>query len=1549
MELQQPEPIESVVSRLNLDGNNDNNNQNANAPVERVMSVQQQVENYLNPRVLSGQFDSVWMVRYDIYLKRYPKRSQPPEPQWELGKMLYVGGNAGDTEADIRARAPVIIEKKWQLLSIQGTEVEIPFVDLHIGYNERFDAGNQEQWLQFGEVTDITNVAGFDDIPALGKSWKLKLWEELNEIEFKLQEGKCWVDYLEQKLCRKLRKHLTRPKLEQSLKEVTGKTEKYTNNDIISWIKHHRYAVTLLCLDPSYRVITEFYPPQDWNRHGQQTLCYILNNDHIYPLENTLFIKSLTNGHTRNALEWELLDDKYKFNHRSNFGNFDHVDPKDEEKEFIHGMCGVTSVNDETKKKDVIIYDKDDMRWTDAMRDILHGTGYAPEMIRPHNKSFIHPLSNQLYMESSDFYRKKNITDFAFEKYGYLNYKHQNQTIAKTATTIFEQEFGYIKKSRHTKLATRLLDDFGTRPITGQFNDLWNDTTNYSGNESIDDMFNEYSYLETIKNYHIDISKCYATGTVDIVGNCHLPWYTVMDNMEPFKPIKKGTNFKCGLYLVEEFIHQPSNIVLETQWMPYFEVQRHVEKGNLKQEQIKIQYLSKYWVDGQVLSNYVRYLFKEFPHGMANTLFHHFYGSFNTKRKKDNYAFLTQSRNVALAYHKEYMGQVTFEPISYHGTSERDKQPDCWLVERKINERVDMDNIGLYTCILGAGRMKLLELVESLINNVKNVNIHAVRVDSIYAQVSRDTQTMERMEQWINNYASLPPNLMENLYKYSDTIVNDWKHSKDGESSEETKEEPKEQQQRDTYNITEFIQSNPNDKPTEKQPPIKDNIDTKYAPNIFDTIGFGTPYGKWKNLSDDVRRKIRSIINEHNDKIRNDDYAVWDKPLYLQLLEAIPYRIESNWNPPSKKVILRTETIDINNYDLNLMEMKPFDKTVDYSDKNILLQGRAGSRKTGLLVDYANKWVDNKKQVKAVACTNVARQNMKERGVKTEKVETIASLLGWTGGDYTRQTGNNFDLLSVDEWSMISDDTWYKIAVKLQQAEAKIHAAGDYLQCVPVEGEVKYNIIKTQFLKELLGEDGVLLEKKYETEYDENGNKYEPRCDEKIMAIVDYLVDEKNKENRLPDILFMPKYKTLWVDGKTAVADSMITQRVAKAEELNDKVNKSGIIVDSRVICNKNDKKLDVWNGERYIIMEVLKNSYKVYKWEPNPKKRHKPSENDIKEIPQGYVSLANAETTYKHQGLTLYEDYIIFQPHLMNMQEFITALTRGKKLKQIKIANKSKLENKQFIDMYAIDYHVEKKVKKRLKPFNLYLIVEHLNENFNTNPITEEEIERNGMIYHHIEDNLKEKTLSITNSDVSINYENAKDRKEKMKQVLLAQSDLIDSYIDNTTEHVYNLSDRAYIGITENDVDDRFHEHKERRDCATRSFMFNYSTTTKLGTFLAVSKEDNAIEKAHIDDYEKFSGYRVWNDRDNNYKVDLSSVSSHSSTKSKGTETIDFSNKFQYHEYEKGEEKYYYIKVGNSTKKARYGKRYTKAQALENIKKIRRQLLKNDFPLASQ
>ena len=256
---------------------------------------------------------------------------------------------------------------------------------------------------------------------------------------------------------------------------------------------------------------------------------------------------------------------------------------------------------------------------------------------------------------------------------------------------------------------------------------------------TIEDKFENYN------RFHYDKRKCYATATVEILKHHELPIFSIFDNVEQYKPpspnleLNEIKPLKCGLYLVNEFVISRYNkdFVVQTQWMPHFEVQYYLDNDYFNHDQIALQYQAHEYLSGEVLSNFVKFLFETFGEKYGNMLWHHFYGAFATKRIKKSNAFITTDFPLALAYFNEHYSEVSIKPIN--------DEEKLWLVQRKLNERLEMDNLGLYTCVMGGGRMQLLEMLETIWIPFR-MELVGVRTDSIYLHVDDTTENDEAIE-----------------------------------------------------------------------------------------------------------------------------------------------------------------------------------------------------------------------------------------------------------------------------------------------------------------------------------------------------------------------------------------------------------------------------------------------------------------------------------------------------------------------------------------------------------------------------------------------------------------------------------------------------------------------------------------------------------------------------------------------------------------------------------------------------------------------------------
>jgi hypothetical protein len=157
----------------------------------------------------------------------------------------------------------------------------------------------------------------------------------------------------------------------------------------------------------------------------------------------------------------------------------------------------------------------------------------------------------------------------------------------------------------------------------------------------------------------------------------------------------------------------------------------------------------------------------------------------------------------------------------------------------------------------------------------------------------------------------------------------------------------------------------------------------------------------------------------------------------------------------------------------------------------------------------------------------------------------------------------------------------------------------------------------------------------------------------------------------------------------------------------------------------------------------------------------------------------------------------------------------------------------------------------------------------------------------------------------------------------------------------------RAYIGITSHTLANRLDEHKtDTSQCKCKDFQWDNCVIELIGQFIAISADDNGIEMSYIQDYNKFSDWNIVNYRHNNYNVNINSTNDIGKST---IETVDLSDKFTIRESKDKDGSYFYYVENKSQRKARYGKTFTREQALATISKKREDSLKKYYPNVSK
>jgi len=322
----------------------------------------------------------------------------------------------------------------------------------------------------------------------------------------------------------------------------------------------------------------------------------------------------------------------------------------------------------------------------------------------------------------------------------------------------------------------------------------------------------------------------------------------------------------------------------------------------------------------------------------------------------------------------------------------------------------------------------------------------------------------------------------------------------------------------------------------------------------------------------------------------------------------------------------------------------------------LLLQGNAGNGKTWVAMNIIKQYGT---RVKVLAPTNKAALNI---GGNTIHLFLKMSEEGKVSSKLLNIIRDNYDLIVVDEISMIDADMWRRLCLLKQQANVKFLLLGDDKQCPPVE---------VDGLDSYFNHPAV----RYLTNNQRNTLTIRKRYDEELYNMLQDVNDIDTKR-----FLFKETQVNICYYNDTAIfINKMWNDRLRTPTSLfipmnedDDKSQDMYVYEGLPVIAmkNKRDKEGIVWaNSEKFYVCHFDNENIVLMTERPNDNGIKEPYVIDvaIDDFKHNFY-LNYCCTTHKMQGETLTENFTIYDWKNMDTKLKYTALSRAKKPDQVYI-----------------------------------------------------------------------------------------------------------------------------------------------------------------------------------------------------------------------------------------------------------------------------------------
>jgi len=334
-------------------------------------------------------------------------------------------------------------------------------------------------------------------------------------------------------------------------------------------------------------------------------------------------------------------------------------------------------------------------------------------------------------------------------------------------------------------------------------------------------------------------------------------------------------------------------------------------------------------------------------------------------------------------------------------------------------------------------------------------------------------------------------------------------------------------------------------------------------------------------------------------------------------------------------------------------------KKVLDEEGGLLLQGNAGNGKTWVAMNIIKEYA---KRVKVLAPTNKAALNIRGNTIHSFLKMTEEGKISKKFLDIIR---DSYDLIVVDEISMIDKEMWRRLCLLKQQTKIKFLLLGDDKQCPPVEVDGLESYFNHPAVRYLTNNqrNTLTVRKRYDKElYDMLKNVDKVDVKKFIYKDTEVNICYTNDTRVYINKMWNDKLKTEDAILISANPDDYESQDIYLYEGLP--------VIATRT---KRDKQEGIlWaNSEKYWVSGYDDKNIVLWTERPNEngEKEDYVIDVEIDEFRNNFY-MNYCCTTHKMQGETLTDNFTIYDWDKMTTKLRYTALSRAKKPDQVYISN---------------------------------------------------------------------------------------------------------------------------------------------------------------------------------------------------------------------------------------------------------------------------------------
>lgn len=463
----------------------------------------------------------------------------------------------------------------------------------------------------------------------------------------------------------------------ESLVKFFGKdcqTEGVNTDQVIEWAKSIGY-VNVYALDPYMQTFKTYHTEAD---HHSLALCFIINNDHAYPIIDPNMKASIASKGRIDMKDF-MYDVKY-----DNYYYISSTSPK-----FILDKIRGGGVQDK-----VILVELDNLCL--LANNFIKETGlmiWGTNWIGCRLVSFQNPETGQIILSATEHDVRKAVCQDMFQEINCENFKFKNQTWTELGKSYFQARYGELKPSTYGGDLMDLYGKYKIAPYTAVINKRYN--------ENILRTFDlRRDYTGILMNNDVDYNV-----------------FSAFDYLVPF-----DGSLTPGEYILDRTPEMADGTIKVTcPLLPYVLVKYLLEIRSISMADIKYVIRPTEILPANHFQEFASHVYDTWTETGSKKLINCFIGDLNKQTQKKTKACATDSYDIAMGIllNQEEKG----EPARLHTVG------DLYFLRCDLKKKLSSGHVPIWRHVIASSYIQLDKLYRKVVG--ENSRIIAYKVDSI--------------------------------------------------------------------------------------------------------------------------------------------------------------------------------------------------------------------------------------------------------------------------------------------------------------------------------------------------------------------------------------------------------------------------------------------------------------------------------------------------------------------------------------------------------------------------------------------------------------------------------------------------------------------------------------------------------------------------------------------------------------------------------------------------------------------------------------------------